>query len=102
VKGPQRTVPTVKKKLSTVSCSKQSAFNFKDPCKGPFLTIAVYMLFRSRLRAFLTASRGSGKTIKRRFGKPRAAKEGETSGRPIEACNFARTLSMRHSARVHL
>mmetsp|Transcript_14455 Transcript_14455/g.37045 ORF Transcript_14455/g.37045 Transcript_14455/m.37045 type:complete len:262 (+) Transcript_14455:522-1307(+) len=58
------------------------------------------MPFRSRLRALLTASRASGNTMRRRFGSPRAAKGGDTSGRPMEAWSLERTLSIRHSARV--
>mmetsp|Transcript_73918 Transcript_73918/g.214117 ORF Transcript_73918/g.214117 Transcript_73918/m.214117 type:complete len:420 (-) Transcript_73918:68-1327(-) len=60
----------------------------------------VYMLLRSRFLAFFTASRASGRIIRRRFGNPRAAKGGETSGRPMDACNLFRTCSIRHSARV--
>mmetsp|Transcript_25999 Transcript_25999/g.66303 ORF Transcript_25999/g.66303 Transcript_25999/m.66303 type:complete len:253 (+) Transcript_25999:696-1454(+) len=52
------------------------------------------------MRAFFKTSRASGSTMSRRFGKPRAAKGGDTSGRPFDAWSFAWTLSMHHSTRV--
>ena len=47
-------------------------------------------------------SRPSGKTMRRRFGKPSAAKGGETKGLPILACSFPFKSSIFHSTRVHL
>ena len=39
--GPARTSPTMRFTVMTVAHWRQSAFNFKAPCKGPFLIICV-------------------------------------------------------------
>mmetsp|Transcript_31756 Transcript_31756/g.91255 ORF Transcript_31756/g.91255 Transcript_31756/m.91255 type:complete len:258 (+) Transcript_31756:382-1155(+) len=59
------------------------------------------MPLRSRLRAFLTDSNASGNIINRKFGKPHTANDGDTRGRPMEACNFPRRSSMFHSTRMY-
>mmetsp|Transcript_70721 Transcript_70721/g.199695 ORF Transcript_70721/g.199695 Transcript_70721/m.199695 type:complete len:359 (+) Transcript_70721:697-1773(+) len=100
VTGPTRTDPTERLKHSTVTPWRQSALSLRAPVRGPLVTIAAYMPLRSRLRALLTASCTSGKTMRRRLGSPNAANGGETSGLPIVGWSFAQKLSIRHCTRV--
>merc|ERR1719210_925684 len=94
--------PTVRLKLRKLLSCRQSALTLSAPDSGPFVIIAAYIPLRSRLRAFFTASRASGKTMRRRFTNPHAAKGGDTSGLPLQGWSLEQKLSICHCTRVHV